>query len=120
MLLLNNLNEKGYNQLKKDRDILIQQIEELNSILSQFDLAYPFLTSIFEPEVKIKDHQFRYTGGFKIQHPNFEKPQLYQFTIGSLNKYKGLDDPKLIEEADLLARKKIKELFPEMFEDAGK
>ena len=46
MLLLNNLNERGYNQLKKDRDILIKEIEQLNSILSQFDLAYPYLSSI--------------------------------------------------------------------------
>ena len=51
MLLLNNLNERGYNQLKKDRDILIKEIEQLNSILSQFDLAYPYLSSIYDPKV---------------------------------------------------------------------
>ena len=50
MLLLNNLNESGYNQLKKDRDILIKEIEHLNSILSQFDLAYPFYFHPPSPE----------------------------------------------------------------------
>ena len=66
MLLLNNLNERGYNQLKKDRDILIKEIEQLNSILSQFDLAYPYLSSIYDPKVEIKLKEGKYFGYIKI------------------------------------------------------
>ena len=121
MLLLNNLNESGYNQLKKDRDILIKEIEELNSILSQFDLAYPFLSSIFEPEVKIKydKSKDRYSGYFKLEHPNYDKPLYKSVLLGDSKRYKGIKDPQLIIDGAIRARRKIQKLFPEMFEDAG-
>lgn len=122
MLLLNNLNEKGYNQLKKDRDILIKQIEELNSILSQFDLGFPFLSSIFEPEITINYNQYRdvYVGSFQIEHPNFDKPILESVLIGDSQRYKGIEDPQLLVDGRAMARLEIQKLFPEMFEDAGK
>ena len=66
MLLLNNLNERGYNQLKKDRDILIKEIDQLNSILSQFDLAYPYLSSIYDPKVEIKLNEGKYFGYIRL------------------------------------------------------
>jgi len=121
MLLLNNLNERGYNQLKKDRDILIKEIDQLNSILSQFDLAYPFLSSIFEPEVKIKydKSKDRYSGYFKIEHPNFDIRKFNSVFLGDSKRYKGIEDPQLIIDGKMRARKKIHKLFPEMFEDAG-
>ncbi len=121
MLLLNNLNERGYNQLKKDRDILIKEIEQLNSILSQFDLAYPFLSSIFEPEIEIKYHKTNdiYAGYFKIEHPNFDIPIFKSVTLGSSKRYNGIKDPQLLIDGRTRARKMIQKLFPEMFEDVG-
>jgi hypothetical protein len=121
MLLLSNLNESGYNQLKKDRDILIKEIEELNSILSQFDLAYPFLSSIFEPKLKIKydKSKDRYSCYFKIEHPNFGLPIFISVTLGNSKRYNGIKDPQLLIDGSTRARKKIQKLFPEMFEDAG-
>ena len=121
MLLLNNLNERGYYQLKKDRDILIKEIEQLNSILSQFDLAYPFLSSIFEPKLKIKydkskDH---YSCYFKIEHPNFGLPIFKSITLGNSQRYNGIKDPHVLIDGTTKARKTIQKLFPEMFEDAG-
>ena len=76
MLLLNNLNEVGFQKLKEDREVLLNEINHLQSILSQFDLAYPFLSSIFEPEVEIKYHKTKdlYVGYFRIEHPNFNIP----------------------------------------------
>jgi hypothetical protein len=121
MLLLNNLNEYGFQKLKEDRAVLLNEIKHLQSILSQFDLAYPFLSSIFEPEVKIKYDKTkdRYSGYFKIEHPNFETRKFNSFFLGDSKQYQGIDDPQLIIEGKIRARKKIQKLFPEMFEDAG-
>jgi hypothetical protein len=121
MLLLNNLNEAGFKKLKEDREVLLKEINHLQSILSQFDLAYPFLSSIFEPEVKIKYDKSKdsYSGYFKLKHPNFDKPIFESFRLGDSNRYKGIEDPQLIIDGKMRARKKIQKLFPEMFEDAG-
>ena len=121
MLLLNNLNEYGFQKLKEDRAVLLNEIKHLQSILSQFDLAYPFLSSIFEPEVKIKYDKTkdRYSGYFKIEHPNFETRKFNSFFLGDSKQYQGIDDPQLIIEGKIRARKKIQKLFPEMLEDAS-
>ena len=122
MLLLNNLNEAGFKKLKEDREVLIKEIDHLQAILIQFDLAYPFLCSIFEPQVKIKFNKSkdRYSGYFKLEHPNLDKPVFQSFHLGDSKRYKGLEDPQLMIDSLVRARKKIQKLFPEMFEDAGK
>ena len=121
MLLLNNLNEAGFQKLKEDREVLLNEIMHLQSILSQFDLAYPFLSSIFDPEVKIKYDKSKdsYSGYFKLEHPNFDKPIFESVRLGDSKRYKGIEDPQLIIDGATRARKKIQKLFPEMFEDAG-
>jgi len=122
MLLLNNLNEAGFQKLKEDREVLLNEIKHLQSILSQFDLAYPFLSSIFEPEVKIKYDKSKdtYSGYFKLEHPNFDKPFFESVRLGDSKRYKGIKDPQLIIDGAIRARKKIQKLFPEMFEDANR
>jgi hypothetical protein len=122
MLLLNNLNEAGFQKLKEDREVLLNEIKHLQSILTQFDLAYPFLSSIFEPEVKIKydKSKDRYSGYFKIEHPNLETRKFNSFFLGDSKRYKGIEDPQLIIDGKMRARKKIQKLFPEMFEDANR
>jgi hypothetical protein len=122
MLLLNNLNEVGFQKLKEDREVLLNEINHLQSILSQFDLAYPFLSSIFEPEVEIKYHKTKdlYVGYFRIEHPNFNIPIFKSVSLGSSKRYNGIKDPQLLIEGRTRARKMIEKLFPEMFEDAGK
>jgi hypothetical protein len=121
MLLLNNLNEVGFQKLKEDREVLLNEINHLQSILSQFDLAYPFLSSIFEPEVEIKYHKAKdiYAGYFRIEHPNFDIPIFKSVTLGSSKRYNGIKDPQLLIDGATRARKTIQKLFPEMFEDAG-
>lgn len=121
MLLLNNLNEAGFQKLKEDREFLLKEINHLQSILSQFDLAYPFLSSIFEPEVKIKydKSKDRYSGYFKLEHPNYDKPLYKSVLLGDSKRYEGIKDPQLIIDGAVRARRKIQKLFPEMFEDAG-
>ena len=122
MLLLNNLNEKGFLKLKEDREILMKEIKHLQEILSQFDLAYPFLSSIFEPEVTItyNQHRDQYIGSFQIEHPNFDKPIFESILIGESQRYKGIEDPQLLVDGRELALIEIQKLFPDMFEDAHK
>ena len=119
MLLLNNLNERGYNQLKKDRDILIKEIEQLNSILSQFDLAYPYLSSIYDPKVEIKLNEGKYFGYIKLTDVNNKFFKRSKFFIGSEEQFEGKYDPLLLEKGYFLAKEEIKKIHPEMFEDAG-
>jgi hypothetical protein len=119
MLLLNNLSESGYNQLKKDRDILINEIEQLNSILSEFDLAYPYLSSIYDPKVQIKLKEEKYFGYIKLTDVNNKFFKRSKFFIGSEEQFEGKYDPLLIEKAYFLAKEEIKKIHPEMFEDAG-
>jgi hypothetical protein len=121
MLLLNNLNEVGFQKLKEDREILLKEINHLQLILSQFDLAYPFLSSIFEPKLKIKydKSKDRYSCYFKIEHPNFGLPILKSIILGDSKRYNGIKDPQLLIDGATKSRKTIKKLFPEMFEDAG-
>lgn len=121
MLLLNNLNETGFLKLKEDRRNLIEEIKHLQSILNQFDLAYPFLSSIFEPEVKIKYNKSndRYIGLFKVKHPNFDEPISDYVLLGYSKQYKGIEDPQLLIDGAKKTRKKIQNLFPEMFDNVG-
>ena len=121
MFLLNNLNEAGFLKLKEDRIILMGKIKHLQSILNQFDLAYPFLSSIFEPEVKIKYNKTkdRYIGLFKVNHPNFDKPISDYVLLGYSKQYKGIEDPQLLIDGAKKTRKKIQNLFPEMFDNVG-
>jgi len=119
MLLLNNLNERGYNQLKKDRDILIKEIEQLNSILSQFDLAYPYLSAIYDPKVEIKLKDGKYFGYIKLTDVNNKFFKRSKFFIGSEEQFEGKYDPLLIEKSCFLSKEEIKKIHPEMFEDAG-
>jgi hypothetical protein len=119
MLLLNNLNERGYNQLKKDRDILIKEIEQLNSILSQFDLAYPYLSTIYDPKVEIKLKDGKYFGYIKLTDLDNKLFKRSKFFIDSEEKFQDKYDPILKEKAYLFAKEEIKKIHPEMFEDAG-
>ena len=119
MLLLNNLNERGYNQLKKDRDILIKEIDQLNSILSQFDLAYPYLSSIYDPKVAIKLKEGKYFGYIKLTDVNNKFFKRSKFFIGSEEQFEGKYDPLLIEKGYFLAKEEIKKIHPEMFDNVG-
>ena len=52
-MILTDLTKSGYLLLKKDRSELINQISELQSLLDDFEFAFPFLESIFVFDKKI-------------------------------------------------------------------
>ena len=55
MILHTDLSKYGFLQLKKDREELISQINELQSLLDDFNFVYPFYKNLYEPEILTKN-----------------------------------------------------------------
>jgi hypothetical protein len=119
MLLLNSLNKTTYNQIKKDREILLDRMKSSQALLDEFDLVYPILDSVFNPKIKIRTSGVKerlvYVGELDILQPNNEEPARIVFSLGKADKYKGKDDKLLIIDAEKEAQKRIKDMFPEYF-----
>jgi hypothetical protein len=111
-----NFSKDGYLQLKKDRDVLIQKISELQSVLDDFNFAYPFLESLFEPNVitYIKDEN--YYGELNIPLPYVEDPMKLEFEIGSVSDYSGDKDHKLIDDFKRKSEEVLRTKFPINFQ----
>lgn len=119
MILLQSQNETTYKQIKKDREILVEQIKTCQALLDEFDLVYPIMDSVFNPQIKIhksgnKERQF-YMGLVRILQPNDQAPVNIRFTIGKVENYKDRDDLKLLNDAKTKARNRIKDSFPQYF-----
>ena len=119
MILLQSQNENTYNQIKKDREILIERIKTSQALLDEFDLVYPVMDSVFNPQIKIqklgkKEHQM-YMGFVRVLQPNDQEPISIRFNIGKIENYTDKDDIKLLNDAKIKARKRIKESFPQYF-----
>ena len=115
MFLLSDLTEKGYLQIKKDRELLIGRISQLQGLVDEMDLALPFLKSIYEPEIKIKSNEkdgFFYAWSVIPASANNEK-LVIKLRIGKISDYKyGEKDPSLVERGNELVRQYIRNSFP--------
>jgi hypothetical protein len=107
-----NLSKEGFLILKKDRQEIKNQIDELNSVLYEFDYVYPFLESIYEPKVSIHENNGIYFGSFPIHYPTLEKPIIEEFEIGKVSDFNSFGKPSHIEEANKMMMNIIKGKFP--------
>jgi hypothetical protein len=107
-----NFSKEGYLQLKKDREILLNQISELQTILDEFNFAYPFLNSLFEPDFSVKVIEQVYYGYIEINVPYVDSPLKLEFEIGSISNYIGEKDPNLIDDFYKKSEEVLKKKFP--------
>jgi hypothetical protein len=111
-MILTDLTKSGYLLLKKDRVELINQISELQSLLDDFDFAYPFLESIFEPKTNLITKDGVYYGQISIIYPTAPAPILIEFEVGKVSMYNSTNQSNLQEDLDTLSNQKLKEKFP--------
>ena len=112
MFISNNLSKEGFLLLKKDRQELLNQISELQSVLNDFEFVYPFLESLYEPKVEIKKQEDKYFGSISIHYPTLEEPMLEEFEIGMVSIYNGKENSILIEDGYKKANELLKSKFP--------
>ncbi len=112
-----NLSKEGFSILKKDRQEIMKQIEELNNVLYEFDYVYPFLESIYEPKVSIREDNGIYFGSFPIHYPTLEEPIIEEFEIGKVSDFNTNGNPSHHDEANKIMLKIIKGKFPLHFSD---
>jgi hypothetical protein len=118
MFLLKNLTRTGYDQIKKDRDELINKIEAIIILVSEIELALPYLESIFEPKIKI--YVTKPQGVYRVSCniiPNDGVRIRLDVKVATLADYDDINDPKLILLAQQKIKKKIKSSFPQHFKD---
>lgn len=121
MGLLISLNQTGYDNLKSDREAVIEKIEELQLVLNELEPAYQHLKHFYEPKVKIfkfeqRDGKEVFKGRIDMFLPDKVTRRRITFTIDYIDYYKGETDERLIEKANEMARKTLKERFPTYFE----
>lgn len=120
MGLLITLNEEGYQTLKKDREIIVNKIKELELVLNELDPAYKHLKPFYEPKIVIYTSERlgekNYKGRVFVVPADKAMKRQFTFTIGSLNKYKDINDIRLLEDAKLIAREEISKFYPSYFE----
>jgi hypothetical protein len=117
MFLLTDLTKTGYLQIKKDRDLLVEKMKGIQTLVEEIDLALPFLQSIYEPEIKVSKHENIgfYTARCKIPYnQNFIRIEV---RVAPISKFKMKDDPALMKEAQDKVMKRIKAHFPNHFKD---
>jgi len=119
MIQLFALNKHVYEQIRHDREILIDRIKTSQSLLDEFDSVYPILESVFNPQIKIiestKGKESYFTGHFSFLHPDGTESKKHIISIGKSSNYKGKNDERLINDAIIKAQKKIKDECPEFF-----
>jgi len=119
MIQLFALNKNVYDQIKQDRDILLDRIKTSQSLLDDFDTVYPILESVFNPKIKITESkrgkESFYNGFFSFLHPDGTKSRRHLIVIGKSSNYKGKEDERLINDAIVKAQNKIKDECPEFF-----
>jgi len=119
MIQLFALNKNVYDQIKHDREILIDRIKTSQTLLDDFDTVYPILESVFNPKIKIiestRGKESYYIGSFSFLHPDGTESRKHIIQIGKSSNYKGKNDERLINDAIIKAQKKIKDECPEFF-----
>jgi len=119
MILHTDLSKYGFLQLKKDRNELISQINELQSLLDDFNFVYPFYKNIYEPEIEILTKDDKFYGRFEVNYPTAPEPIKFDFIIGEQSLFEGTDDLILISESNRIASELLKEKFPLHFKDGN-
>lgn len=117
LMILTDLTKSGYFLLKKDRSELINQISELQSILNDFDFAYPFLESIFEPKTNLITKDGVYYGQISVIYPTVPEPVLIEFEVGKVSMYNSTNQSNLQDDLDRKSKLKLKEKFPLHFSE---
>jgi hypothetical protein len=119
----NELNYNTYMTLLTKREELKANIGHLQSMLvdlqlelSQSDLKFNFLDSIYNPKVSIQEVNnekmgHRYLGRVRVLDPNGKSGIVLGFSVGRVDHFKGIDDPKLIK----LARDKAVEVIQKKY-----
>lgn len=118
MFLLKNLTRTGYDQIKKDRDELLNKIEAIKILVSEIELALPYLESIFEPKIRI--FVLRFEPVYRVSCniiPNDGVRIRLVASVAPLADYDDINDPKLIQLAQQKIKEKIKSTFPQHFKD---
>jgi hypothetical protein len=113
MLLLSNLSEEGYLQLKKDRESVYEKIKELHRVLAHFDASLSSMSTIYDPNIDVYEANEFYFGRFKIKHPDIENEVGVDYKIGLIKEF--LDDDTLKRVSKEKAREEVKKMFPLYF-----
>ena len=120
MGLLVTLNEEGYQTLKKDREVIINKIKELEMVLNELDLAYKILQPFYEPKIDISLSELRgenvYLGSVFVVPGDKAMKRRIKFVINSVSQYKDINDERLLEDAKKIARDELIKFFPTYFE----
>jgi hypothetical protein len=119
MYFFQDLKFQKYMELKVQREFLKTKISELQLELSQSELVFNMLDSIYNPKVSIQEVKnpvmgHRFIGKVRVLEPN-GKGKIHGFSIARADKFKGIDDPKLIELAKNRAMERIKISYPHYF-----
>ena len=121
MGLLISLNQTGYDNLKSDRQAVLEKIEELKFVLKELEPAYQHLKHFYEPKVKIfkfeqRDGKEVFKGKINIFLPGKQMRRTITFTIDDVDYYEDGKYDWLIEKANEMARETLKKKFPTYFE----
>jgi hypothetical protein len=123
MPLLINLKEESYFEIKNDRHRLVkkikqltQEVEKLNEMLKEYDLAIERLKDFYEPKVIIKKTKY-FKGNYYqgIIRFNYPEPHEIKFKLGKESDFKGEKDKNLLMLADKMGREEIRKQFPTYF-----
>lgn len=125
--MINNLTIDNFHKLHNEREILKSKIEEIQSRLVHFqielsksDLIYSMLESIYKPKIAIQEVNnpkmgHRYIGKVRILSPNGKTAKILGFSVGRVDKFKGLEDPELLKIARKKGEEAIRKNFPKYF-----
>ena len=120
MGLLVTLNEDGYQTLKKDREVIMNKIKELEIVLNELNPAFKHLQPFYEPKIDISiiesKGEINYIGKVFVAPAHRFTRRQFSFTIGSVKKYEDINDIKLLEDAKIIARGEIAKFYPSYFE----
>ncbi len=119
MVQLFSLDRKVYDQIKKDRQILIDRIKASQILLDELETVYPILDSVFNPQIKISETKTAketfYTGIFSFLLPDGTPSKKHHLSLGKTTDFEGKKDTLLLEKAIFKAQKIIKDECPEYF-----
>jgi hypothetical protein len=112
MILLTDLTKSGYLKMKSDREILEKKIFNIQTIIDEFDLALPFLESIYEPKVSIfyQDNIGFYVATVVVPYQGEDLNIVCK--VGTKTQFDGDEDPNLLKKAHSMIEGKITEMFP--------
>jgi hypothetical protein len=121
MKFYDSLDNIAYTRLSMERELIKVKIQKLQLELSETETIFNLLDSIHNPkvyiqEVKSKSMGHRYIAKCRFLEPDGKTIKVIGFSVGAVDKYKGIDDENLINDAKVKATNKIRELYPIYFQ----